>query len=364
MVTCQQKLNVVVLTLDSCKRDLVCVKKSMELRRHEQQDMNDELLRIEGLKTYFHMSFGVAKAVDELNLTVKQGQILGIVGESGCGKSVTALSILRLIKEPPGKIMGGEISFDGKNLLKIPLSEMRKIRGNQISMIFQEPMTSLNPVFKVGEQISESFRLHQGLSKRGALNQSIEILKMVGIPAPEKRVNDYPHQLSGGMRQRVMIAMAISCKPKLIIADEPTTALDVTIQAQILDIMLKLKEEIGTSIVLITHNLGVIAEMAQSVAVMYAGKIMEYADVIELFNNPLHPYTFGLLRSIPRPDLIEQRGKPLDAIPGVVPSLMNLPKGCKFTDRCSRASYRCSLEEPPILEVMPGHQCRCWHYAS
>ena len=187
---------------------------------------------------------------------------------------------------------------------------------------------------------------------------------MVGIPAPEKRVNDYPHQLSGGMRQRAMIAMAISCKPRLIIADEPTTALDVTIQAQILDIMLKLKEEIGTSIVLITHNLGVIAEMAQSVAVMYAGKIMEYADILELFNNPLHPYTFGLLRSIPRPDLIEQRGKPLDTIPGVVPSLMNLPKGCKFADRCSRASYRCSMEEPPILEVMPGHQCRCWHHAS
>lgn len=336
----------------------------MEHIQHEQRPMNDELLRIEGLKTYFHMSFGVAKAVDELNLTVKQGQILGIVGESGCGKSVTALSILRLIKEPPGKIMGGEIFFNGKNLLKIPLSEMRKIRGNQISMIFQEPMTSLNPVFKVGEQISESFRLHQGLSKREGLNQSIEILKMVGIPAPEKRVNDYPHQLSGGMRQRAMIAMAISCKPRLIIADEPTTALDVTIQAQILDIMLKLKEEIGTSIVLITHNLGVIAEMAQSVAVMYAGKIMEYAHILELFNNPLHPYTFGLLRSIPRPDLIEQRGKPLDTIPGVVPSLMNLPKGCKFADRCSRSSYRCSMEEPPILEVMSGHQCRCWHYAS
>lgn len=336
----------------------------MELRRHKQQVMNDELLRIEGLKTYFHMGFGVAKAVDNLYLTVRQGHILGVVGESGCGKTVTALSIMRLIKEPPGKIEAGEVVFEELDLLKIPMSDMRRIRGKKISMIFQEPMTSLNPVFKVGEQISESFRLHQGLSKRGALDQSIEILKMVGIPAPEKRVNDYPHQLSGGMRQRVMIAMAISCKPRLMIADEPTTALDVTIQAQILDIMLKLKEEIGTSIVLITHNLGVIAEMAQSVAVMYAGKIMEYADVLELFNNPLHPYTFGLLRSIPRPDLIEQRGKPLDTIPGVVPSLMNLPKGCKFTDRCSRASYRCSMEEPPILEVMPGHQCRCWQCAS
>ena len=239
---------------------------------------------------------------------------------------------------------------------------MRKIRGNKISMIFQEPMTSLNPVYKVGNQISESFILHQGLSKRDALHHSIEFLKLVGIPAPEERINDYPHQLSGGMRQRVMIAMALSCQPRLLIADEPTTALDVTIQAQILDMILKLKEDTGTSILLITHDLGVIAEMAQVVAVMYAGKIMEYADVLELFNHPKHPYTLGLLRSIPRSDLVERKGKPLDPIPGVVPTLMNLPSGCKFNDRCDSALERCATEEPPILEIAPGHQCRCWLY--
>jgi len=324
--------------------------------------MKNELLRIDGLKTYFYTNFGTAKAVDGLSLTVNQGNVLGIVGESGCGKSVTALSIMRLVKSPPGRIETGKILLEGQDLLKMPISEVRKIRGQMISMIFQEPMTSLNPVFKVGDQISESFKLHQGLSKREALNQSIEMLKIVGIPAPEKRVNDYPHQLSGGMRQRVMIAMAVSCRPKLMIADEPTTALDVTIQAQILDIMLKLKEEIGTAIILITHNLGVIAEMAQSVAVMYAGKTMEYADILELFNNPQHPYTCGLLKSIPRPDLREQRGKPLDAIPGVVPGLMNLPRGCRFSDRCNRVCERCHTEEPSLFEVAPGHYCRCWLY--
>jgi peptide/nickel transport system ATP-binding protein len=237
---------------------------------------------------------------------------------------------------------------------------MRKIRGNRISMIFQEPMTSLNPVFTVGEQISESFSLHQGLSRNEAFDHAIEMLKMVGIPAPEKRARDYPHQLSGGMRQRVMIAMAISCKPKLMIADEPTTALDVTIQAQILDIMLKLQRETGTSILLITHNLGVIAEMAQHVAVMYAGKMMEYADVLELFNHPVHPYTLGLLRSIPRADLQERKGKRLETIPGIVPSLMQLPKGCRFSDRCDRAFGRCHEEEPLMLEIAPGHTCCCW----
>ncbi len=322
--------------------------------------MNAELLQVKGLKTYFSTPVGVARAVDNLHLTVKRGQILGIVGESGCGKSVTALSVMGLIKSPPGKIQGGEIVFEGLDLLRVSMSEMRRIRGNKISMIFQEPMTSLNPVFRAGDQISESFRLHQGLGKREALDRSIEILRMVGIPAPEKRAKDYPHQLSGGMRQRVMIAMAISCKPKLMIADEPTTALDVTIQAQILDIMLKLKEEMGTSIIWITHNLGVIAEMAQFVAVMYAGRIMEYADVLEVFNHPQHPYTLGLLRSIPRPDIPQQRGKPLGAIPGVVPSLMNLPRGCRFSDRCERVSTRCSGEEPPMFEVTPGHQSRCW----
>src|SRR4030042_1799963 len=239
--------------------------------------MKKELLRIKGLKTYFHTHLGVAKAVDDLDLEGDQGGSLGIVGESGCGKSVTALSIMRLVKCPPGKIEAGGITFEGQNLLEMPISKMRRIRGNKISMIFQEPMTSLNPVFKVGDQISETFQLHQGFSKREALNRSIEMLGMVGIPSPEKRVGDYPHQLSGGMRQRVMIAMAISCRPKLMIADEPTTALDVTIQAQILDLMLKLKENTGTSIILITHNLGVIAEMAQNVAVMYAGRIVEQA---------------------------------------------------------------------------------------
>jgi len=326
--------------------------------------LNQDLLRIENLQTFFYTHLGVAKAVDDLNLSLNKGQILGIVGESGCGKTVAALSILRLVKDPPGKIVGGRIFFEGTDLLRIPLPEMRNIRGNRISMIFQEPMTSLNPLFKVGDQIAEAFRLHKRLSRRAALDKSIEILEMVGFPAPEKRVRDFPHQLSGGMRQRVMIAMALSCEPKILIADEPTTALDVTIQAQILDLMLKLKEETGASILLITHDLGVIAEMARFVLVMYTGKVMEYADVSELFNNPLHPYTNGLLKSIPRADLVEQRGKPLDPIAGVVPGLSALPKGCKFHDRCSRKIRRCSLEEPPIVEVIPGHRCRCWLHDS
>lgn len=318
------------------------------------------LLRIDGLRVSFYTDLGVARAVDGLSLSVAPGSILGMVGESGCGKSVTALSILRLVKSPPGKIEAGKIWFEGRDLLEIPLGEMRKIRGNRISMIFQEPMTSLNPVFTVGEQISETFILHQGLSKKEAQERSIDMLRKVGIPAPEKRVRDYPHQLSGGMRQRVMIAMAIACKPRLMIADEPTTALDVTIQAQILDVMLKLKEEIGTSIILITHNLGVIAETAQSVAVLYAGKMVEYAEVHELFNHPGHPYTVGLLRSIPRPDEIDRKGKRLEAIGGVVPSLIHLPQGCKFNDRCTRVTDRCRQEEPPLVEIAPGHFCCCW----
>jgi peptide/nickel transport system ATP-binding protein len=326
--------------------------------------MYQNLLQIENLKTYFYTHFGVAKAVDELDLSLRKGQILGIVGESGCGKSVTALSILRLIKDPPGKIIAGKVLFEGKDLLQNPLSEMRNIRGNQISMIFQEPMTSLNPLHRVGDQISESFKLHQGLSKRDALDKSVEILEIVGIPAAKRRARDYPHQLSGGMRQRVMIAMALSCEPKILIADEPTTALDVTIQAQILELMLKLKEETGTSILLITHDLGVIAEMTEFVVVMYAGKVMEYAGISELFKHPMHPYTTGLLKSIPRADLVEQRGKPLDPIPGVVPSLTTLPQGCKFHDRCSRTVTRCLLEEPPIIEVTPDHSCRCWLYSE
>ena len=322
--------------------------------------MDQNLLRIENLKTYFHTPYGVAKAVDELDLALKQGQILGIVGESGCGKSVTALSIMRLIKDPPGKIMAGKILFEGRDLLQITISEMRAIRGNRISMIFQEPMTSLNPLFKVGDQISESFRIHLGLSKKEARNKAVDILELVGIPAAARRARDYPHQLSGGMRQRVMIAMALSCEPNVLIADEPTTALDVTIQAQILELMLKLKEKTGTSILLITHDLGVIAEMAEFVVVMYAGRAMEYAGVSELFNHPKHPYTVGLLKSIPRADLLERRGMPLEPIPGVVPGLTDLPEGCKFYDRCPFMTSRCMREEPPIVEAGADHQCRCW----
>ena len=325
--------------------------------------MNDHLLHIKNLKTYFHTDLGVAKAVDDLTLEVKKGHILGIVGESGCGKSVTAFSIMRLIKDPPGKIEGGEILFNATSLLDLPMAEMRKIRGNHISMIFQEPMTSLNPVLKIGDQLSEPFRLHTEMSKKEALNQATEMLKKVGIPAAGKRVKEYPHQMSGGMRQRVMIAMAISCGPQLMIADEPTTALDVTIQAQILDIMLKLKEDLNTSILLITHDLGVIAETAESVAVMYAGRLMEFAPIHELFNHPHHPYTVGLLKSIPRPDLKKKKGTPLDAIQGVVPSLMNLPTGCRFSDRCDLSEKRCVHEAPPLTEISSGHQSRCWHSA-
>jgi peptide/nickel transport system ATP-binding protein/oligopeptide transport system ATP-binding protein len=323
--------------------------------------MDTNLLRINNLRTYFYTEMGVAKAVEGVNFSVSNEEILGIVGESGCGKTVTALSIMRLIPQPPGRIESGEIFFEGENILNLETGEMRKIRGNKISMIFQEPMTSLNPVFKIGEQISEAISLHQGLSKKDAFNKSIEMLQLVGISSPRKRVYDYPHQMSGGMRQRVMIAMALSCKPKLMIADEPTTALDVTIQAQILDTMQKLKEETGTSIILITHNMGVIAEMAQNVIVMYAGKIMEYATVEDLFENPQHPYTASLLKSIPRLDQIQTK-KRLHIIPGLVPSLLNLPVGCKFHDRCEKSLSKCVKEEPPLFEVALGHTCRCWIY--
>jgi oligopeptide/dipeptide ABC transporter ATP-binding protein len=326
--------------------------------------MASALLEIRGLRTTFTTKLGHARAVDDLFLKIEPKHVLGLVGESGCGKSVTGLSVMRLIKDPPGRIESGEILFEGRDLLKLSRSEMRRVRGNKISMIFQEPMTSLNPVFRVGRQVSESYVLHQELSRRESRNRAIDMLKTVGIPAPERRFSDYPHQLSGGMRQRVMIAMALACRPKLIIADEPTTALDVTIQAQILDTMMRLKEEMGTSMILITHNLGVIAEMAQTVAVMYAGRVAEYADVVELFSNPLHPYTSGLLKSIPRPDLKRQRGKPLDTISGVVPSLFDLPRGCKFRERCYRAKERCAEEEPPMTEPVPGHQCRCWLYVK
>jgi len=322
---------------------------------------NNFLLKIRNLHTYFFTDEGVAKAVDGVDLELEEGGTLGVVGESGCGKSVTALSIMRLIPDPPGKITQGEILFGGTNLLSLSEAEMRKIRGRSISMIFQEPMTSLNPVFQIGDQISEVLRLHEGMSRKDAWNRSIEMLRMVGIPAPERRVYEYPHQLSGGMRQRAMIAMALACSPKLMIADEPTTALDVTIQAQILELINGLQKEKGMSVILITHNLGVIAETAQKVAIMYAGRIVEYTGVRPIFGTPKHPYTQGLLQSIPRLDQDHGRKTRLEAIPGLVPSLLDLPRGCKFSNRCKFVFDRC-IEEPPLIEVAPGHLVRCWLY--
>jgi peptide/nickel transport system ATP-binding protein len=320
---------------------------------------NNFLLAIHNLHTYFFTDEGVAKAVDGVDLELKEGGTLGVVGESGCGKSVTALSVMRLIPDPPGKITQGEILFGGTNLLDLSEAEMRKIRGRSISMIFQEPMTSLNPVFQIGDQISEVLRLHEGMSRKESWDRSVEMLKMVGIPSPERRVQEYPHQLSGGMRQRAMIAMALACSPKLMIADEPTTALDVTIQAQILELMNRLQKEKGMSVILITHNLGVIAETAQRVAVMYAGRIVEYAEVKPIFFNPMHPYTQGLLKSIPRLDEEHARKARLEAIPGLVPSLLELPPGCKFSNRCKYVFEKCG-EEPQLIEAEPGHMVRCW----
>jgi peptide/nickel transport system ATP-binding protein/oligopeptide transport system ATP-binding protein len=322
---------------------------------------NNFLLKIRSLHTYFFTDEGVAKAVDGVDLELEEGGTLGLVGESGCGKSVTALSIMRLIPDPPGKIVEGEITFNGTNLLTLSEAEMRKIRGRSISMIFQEPMTSLNPVFQIGDQISEVLRLHEGMSRKEAWDRSVEMLKLVGIPAPERRIMEYPHQLSGGMRQRAMIAMALACSPKLMIADEPTTALDVTIQAQILELMNRLQKEKGMSLILITHNLGVIAETARKVAVMYAGRIVEYTDVRSIFGTPKHPYTQGLLKSIPRLDEHHGRKEKLEAIPGLVPSLLDLPVGCKFSNRCKYVFDRC-VEEPTLLEPVPGHFVRCWLY--
>jgi len=320
---------------------------------------NNFLLTIRNLHTYFFTDEGVAKAVDGVDLELKEGGTLGVVGESGCGKSVTALSVMRLIPDPPGKITQGEILFGGTNLLALSEAEMRKIRGRSISMIFQEPMTSLNPVFQIGDQISEVLRLHEGMSRKEAWDRSVEMLKMVGIPSPERRVQEYPHQLSGGMRQRAMIAMALACSPKLMIADEPTTALDVTIQAQILELMNRLQKDKGMSVILITHNLGVIAETAQKVAVMYAGRIVEYTEVKPIFGNPMHPYTQGLLKSIPRLDEAHARKARLEAIPGLVPSLLELPPGCKFSNRCKYVFEKC-VEEPQLIEAEPGHMVRCW----
>jgi oligopeptide/dipeptide ABC transporter ATP-binding protein len=319
--------------------------------------MSNQLIKVQNLKTYFYTEDGVVPAVDGASFAIGEGATLGIVGESGCGKSVTALSILRLIPQPPGKIVDGNIFLRDVDLLTLSESEMRKVRGNEISMIFQEPMTSLNPVFKVGDQISEAIRLHQGLDKKAAWQKSIEALASVGIPSPQSRVNDYPHQMSGGMRQRVMIAMAISCNPSLLIADEPSTALDVTIQAQILDLMRQLQKDLGMAILLITHDLGVIAEMAHNVAVMYAGLIIESAEVTQIFERPLHPYTQGLLNSIPK---LVDGGERLTAIEGVVPDPAHLPPGCRFEPRCKYAVERCKHEIPEPEYLEPEHIVRCF----
>ena len=322
------------------------------------------LLSVRNLTTRFRTYDGVVTAVDGVSFDLYRGEILGMVGESGCGKSVTALSILRLLPSPPAEAKG-EILFEGVDLLSLNSEEIRKIRGNSISMIFQEPMTSLNPVLTIGEQISEVIRLHQGAGPTEAWQKTVEMLQMVQIPSPHLRARDYPHKLSGGMRQRAMIAMALSCHPKLLIADEPTTALDVTIQAQILDLMLKLKEEMGASIILITHNLGLIAEVAKRVLVMYTGKVVEEGSTEDLFETPLHPYTQGLLQSIPWIGRKLATGKKeLQEIPGIVPSLFDLPKGCRFSPRCERAFERCEEEVPDLLEVKPGHRVRCWLYGK
>jgi peptide/nickel transport system ATP-binding protein/oligopeptide transport system ATP-binding protein len=323
----------------------------------EAEKVDRRLLCVKDLRTYFYTELGIVRAVDGISFSVGYGDTLGILGESGSGKSVTALSILRLIASPPGRIESGEIFFEGQNVMSLPIAQMKKIRGNRISMIFQEPIISLNPVLKTGEQVSEAIRLHQGLSRRRAWEASIEMLRMVGIPSPEKRVNDYPHQMSGGMCQRIMIAIAISCQPGLIIADEPTTALDVTIQAQILDLLQKLTRDTGTSILLISHNIGVLAEMVQEAIVMYCGKIMEYGTIEDILEHPCHPYTEDLLRSVPR---LDQQLPRLNAIPGVVPSLLDLREGCRFSDRCKKSLEKCIREEPPLIELGSNHYTRCW----
>ena len=316
------------------------------------------LLRVTDLVTSFRTDEGVLRAVDEASFEIDAGTTVGIVGESGCGKSVTALSIMRLLPEPAGQIERGKIELDGENLLAFPERKMQGVRGNKVSMIFQEPMTSLNPVYTVGAQIVEAIRMHQKKSRGEARKQAIEMLKLVGIPSPESNVDSYPHQLSGGMRQRVMIAMALACKPKLLIADEPTTALDVTIQAQILELLMKLQEQLGMAVLLITHDLGVIAEYAKDVVVMYAGRVVERAPVKEIFAQPRHPYTKGLLGSIPVPQRGGER-KRLPTIEGMVPDLRALPKGCRFADRCSMVIDDCRKAEPELVEIDPGHFARC-----
>ena len=317
------------------------------------------LLDIRGLKTHFKTDDGWLHAVDGVDLSIDAGQTVCVVGESGCGKSVTAKTVMRLIDMPPGKIVAGRVLWKGRDLVPVSAEEMQKIRAKEIAIIFQEPMTSLNPVYTVGEQIAESVRLHEGLSKREALDRAVEMLKLVNLPTPERRVKDYPHQFSGGMRQRVMIAIALACNPKLLIADEPTTALDVTIQAQILDLMQDLKDRLGMAVMLITHAMGVVAEVAQKVVVMYAGKVVEEAPVAELFGNPRHPYTQGLIRSIPRIDLAATHKVRLEAIPGTVPKLIEPGEGCRFAARCRFAKPECSAATPPLREIEPGHKVAC-----
>lgn len=323
---------------------------------------NQNILEVKGLKTYFFTEAGVVKAVDGVDFSVKHGEVLGLVGESGCGKSVTSFSIMRLVG-PPGKIVEGEILFEGKDLLKLSEKEMTDMRGNRISMIFQQPQSSLNPVFKVGDQIAEVLQIHRQIKKGQDWARAVELLKLVGIPDAERKALAYPHQMSGGQAQRVMIAMALALNPELLIADEPTTALDVTIQAQILDLIRALRNELDTAVILITHDLGVIAEMADTVAVMYAGRVVEQTDVKTLFANPLHPYTQGLIASIPILGKIKDR---LEVIPGSVPNLVNLPPGCRFAPRCkAREKFGleiCTQVEPQLVNVLPGHSVRCWLY--
>jgi len=322
---------------------------------------DDVVLTVSGLRTHFFTPTGVVKAVDGVNLQIHKGRTLGVLGESGSGKSVTALSVMRLVADPPGRIVDGEIHFDGRDLLKVSDSEMRDVRGADISMIFQEPMTSLNPVMTVGDQVAEVFMIHQGKNREEGLDAAAEMLDQVGIPSAKTRLGDYPHQFSGGMRQRVMIAMAIACRSKLLIADEPTTALDVTIQAQILDLILSLQEELDMAVMLITHDLGVIAETSDEVVVMYAGEVVEYLQIDDLFENAQHPYTQGLLRSIPRLGDKFSRGKqPLQEIPGTVPNLIRLPPGCPFAPRCTHALPKCQQARPPMFTLGPTHGSKCW----
>ena len=320
---------------------------------------SEPLLDIRGLKTHFSTDNGMVQAVDGVDISIGRGETVGVVGESGCGKTVTAMSVLKLIAMPPGRIVAGQILWQGRDLVPLTGKQLDEIRAKEIAIIFQEPMTSLNPVYTVGEQIAEVLRRHEGLGRRAAITKTVEMLGLVQIPNPGRRVHDYPHQFSGGMRQRVMIAMALSCSPKLLIADEPTTALDVTIQAQILELLQDLKSRLGMAIMLITHAMGVVAETAQRVVVMYAGKVVEEAPVEQLFANPRHPYTQGLIRSIPRIDLAAVKKQRLEAIGGSVPSLLNPPSGCRFASRCKFATAPCREAEPPLREIEPGHKVAC-----